>query len=87
MRDSVRPHLPLLMGQNVQITSRLCSAEQDEVLRLIHREEGCCVLLICLARQQSSSTSQATALMANRRKPDAISGRRVPDVLVSSTLK
>src|ERR1700682_3553338 len=68
MRDALLSHLPLLVGENAQITSRHSAAQQNIASRFVFGEVCIWVVVFDASFEQQSSASEAAALVADCRQ-------------------
>ena len=87
MRDALLSHLPLLVGENAQITSRHSAAQQNIASRFVFGEVCIRVVVFDASFEQQSSASEAAALEADCRQNNSVGRSGIPDVLIFAAIK
>jgi hypothetical protein len=82
MRGTMLSHLPLLVCENAQITSRHGAAQQNITFPLVFGEICVWVVVFDASFEQLSSTGEAAALVADCRQSNSVGRSGIPDVLI-----
>jgi hypothetical protein len=86
MRGTMLSHLPLLVGENAQVTSRHGAAQQNIAFHLVFGEVCIWVVVFNASFEQPSSTGQAAALVADCRQNNSLGRSGIPDVLILAAI-